>query len=207
LLAACCLLLWVGTAVARDGIVRSSLARPDRTPEPWLLAGPSIGGSPDGDPLTLGASVAVLLPPAAASELFTPCHDWNSGIVLRGEYRDIAPHRNLVVLDCGLRRFVDDADRDDGRPLLFAGVAAGIALASYPVGGGTSVDSTGATVTVPPRHAEERFFTASVEFGYQWRPLPKVLLSVSAQWRSYIHRPRDYSGWSVHLLAGVPVPW
>ena len=197
----------VATAVAGGGVLRSDLDRPARLPPAWLMAGPSVGGSPDWDPLTLGGAAAILLPPARAADLFPPCWDWNCGLVLGGEYRDIGDRRNLVVLDLGLRRYVGAPRPGDPRPVPFAGVALGIALASFPVGGGTVVDSTGAAVAVPPRHAEERWFTTAVDLGYQWRPHPRITCAALARWRTYIHRPRDYSHWSVQFLIGIPTPW
>ncbi|MBK7702921.1 MAG: hypothetical protein IPI34_08535 [bacterium] len=101
------LLAWAVGARA-DGIVRSSLDRPDRAPPPFLVLGPSVGDTRAEGGLRPGFSGGLVLSPAAGAEIFPPLYDLNLGLVLHGEYRGVARGRDLVAAGLVARRYFRD---------------------------------------------------------------------------------------------------
>jgi len=207
LLAGTLLLLAASTAAAA---LHHALERPDRPAPPVITFGPTVGGSPDWSPFRYGVSGSILFRPDAAASIFNPLFYWNTGLVLHGEYRDIAPDRNILTFDVVLRRYLVDPSRRGRGAGRFAGAGGGVALAGYPYTVAADEDEGGETETTTPpdvQRAEDSYYSFLAELGYE-RDLAGGLVVVwKAQWRSYIWSARDFSNWTVHVQFGVPLPW
>jgi hypothetical protein len=213
--ALCAAALLLAAAATVAGAEHRSLDRPDRPQPPLLTCGPTVGGAPDWSTLRYGVSGSFLLRPDTAAGIFTPLFYWDTGLVVHGEYRDIAPDRNILTADLLLRRYVGGAPRRGGGAVLFVGAGGGLALVGFPVpvatddGEGEGEDGTKQAETAPPetRRAEERYFSFVAELGYERDLAAGVALIWKGQWRNYIWSSRDYSNWSFHVQLGIPFPW
>ncbi|MBU0741929.1 hypothetical protein KKG45_03565 [bacterium] len=212
---AVCALLW-GAAVlcaasVRAGPLYRSLDRPDKARPPLITLGPTLGGSPDWEMFRFGFSGSILFRPDAAAGIFAPLYYWNTGLVLHGEYRDIAPDRNILTADLVLRRYLVDGHRRSRGTALFAGAGGGLALVGYPVAvpAGDSAAGEAAADAAPQRYqrGEQRYYTFLAELGYEQDMTDSIVLLWKAQWRGYIWGSRDYSNWSLHVQIGFPLPW
>ena len=197
----------LGTApVLAGGIQWSALDRPDRPGPVFISAGPTYGGSPDWDAGTIGFNASILFRPARAADFSPALFHWNTGVVIDGEWRRLAERRDILTADLILRRYMADLGSGDGRAVLFAGFGGGLALMSYP-STTTSEAAEGGTPVTSVTRAEQRWWSTVVEFGYEAEPTPDVVVTVKGRWRSYIKRPFDYSSWTIHVQAGIPIPW
>ena len=190
--------------VQAGGVVRSALDRPDR-PDPTLIAvGPTLGASFSHEhALSWGFAGSILFRPAAASEFLGPLYDWNTGLILEGEWRRLAPKRDLLTADVVLRRYAVDMRDGVIGTSLFVGAGGGLALIGYPV------TTAAADATSSPRvtRGENLLGSLLFEVGYEHRPATNLVLISKVQWRNAIEKPFDYSHWSIHALVGIPVPW
>lgn len=177
----------------------SALARPDRPGPVMVAVGPTLGWAPGVTPARWGLAGTVVMPPDAAARFVGRLHDWNTALVLGGEWRRIDSDRTLTAFDVGLRRYLGDPQQ--GRAVLFAGAAVGIGTADY-VTASAPDDTSGAA----PAPATDRLGTFLLETGYELRPSRSVVLSAKVRWRNAVLRPEDFSNWSVHLDVGVPLP-
>lgn len=209
LLAVTLLLLTASTAA---GALHHALDRPDRPAPPLLTFGPTVGGSPDWKPFRYGVSGSILFRPDSAASIFNPLYYWNTGLVLHGEYRDIAPDRNILTADVVLRRYLVDAARRGHGPVLFVGAGGGVALVGYPytvVAEEVEGEGDESESTTPPdvQRAEASYYSFLAELGYE-RDLPGGVVMVwKAQWRNYVWASRDFSNWTFHVQLGIPLPW
>ncbi|MBK6899320.1 MAG: hypothetical protein IPH09_08640 [bacterium] len=194
------LLAWAVGARA-DGIVRSSLDRPDRAPPPFLVLGPSVGDTRAEGGLRPGFSGGLVLTPAAGAEIFPPLYDLNLGLVLHGEYRGVAQGRDLVAAGLVARRYFRDQRRESTPRAAFVGLGLDIAQISFP--GAAAADSTAEATAA----GELRNYSGVLEGGWELRPSPRTLIVALVRWRRFIDAGFDYSGWSCHLQAGFPIPW
>jgi len=207
LCAATCV-LWAASACA--GALYHALDRPDRAGPPLITLGPTFGGAPDWAKYRFGFSGAILLRPDAAANLCAPLYYWNTGLVIQGEYRDIAPDRNLLAADLVVRRYFVDGRRRGRSAVLFAGAGGGLALVAYPVtvaSGDAEGEEEAEDAPAETRRGEQRYYSFLAELGYEREVAANVVLIWKAQWRSYIWSSRDYSNWSLHAQIGFPLPW
>jgi len=195
------LLLVCAAAARADGRLRSSLARPDAAPPPFLVLGPSLGDTRSDGGLRPGASGALVLSPAAGAEIFPPLYDLNLGLVLHGEYRSVARGRDLVAAGLVARRYFQDQRREAAPRAAFVGLGLDIGQISYP--GAAAADSTAEAAAA----GELRNYSGVLEAGWELRPSPRTLIVALVRWRRFVDAGYDYSGWSCHLQAGFPVPW
>ncbi len=195
------MLLACAASARADGVVRSSLDRPDAAPPPFLTLGPSLGDTRSDGGLRPGVSGGLVLSPAAGAEIFPPLYDWNLGLILHGEYRSVARGRDLVAAGLVARRYFRDLRQEAPARAAFVGLGLDIAQISYP--GAAAADSA-ATATAA---GELRNYSGVLEGGWELRPSPRTLIVALVRWRRFVDADFDYSGWSCHLQAGFPVPW
>jgi hypothetical protein len=207
LIVICCVCALVTIASAQTAF-RSALDRPDRTPPPLLTVGPTLGGTPDWQPFRYGASASILFHPESAAHLVSALYDWNTALVLQWEFRDIDRGRSLQAADAVLRYYFGDLTRANGGATLFAGLGGGIALINYPPAAPVSDDGeedTGATAK--SETGEDKYYSFTLEFGYERDLSASAVLLWKMQWRNYIWSGRDYSNYTVHVQLGFPLPW
>ncbi len=198
-------------ASVHAGALHHALDRPDKPQSPLITLGPTVGGAPDWELLRCGFSGSILFRPAAAAGIFAPLYYWNTGLVLHGEYRDIAPDRNILTADLVLRRYLVRGHRRDRGSILFAGAGGGLALIGYPraVSSGAAAEEGEEEASAPPNYqrSEQRYYSFLAELGYEHDLTDSLVILWKAQWRSYIWSSRDYSNWSLHVQLGIPLPW
>jgi hypothetical protein len=201
-------LLGAARADAGGGIVRSALDRPDR-PEPVLIGvGMTAGGVGGYAALRPGVSGALIFPPSAAAAFLGPLYDWNTALVFQAEYRSVDTGRDLIAAEAILRR--EFAGEAPGRPRLFAGFGGGLMRVGYLVTASAAVDpgaEDGAAAEPTTTQADERAWTMVFECGYAFRTAAGPLVLAKAQWRHAVCSVADYSGWTLHVQAAIPIPW
>ncbi len=170
----------------------SSLRLPDRPSPAYVTAAATVGGTLAHDWLRGGAAVGVLFRPDAAAQFFGPLHDWGTGLALQGEWRSVDRGRRLFALTATLRRYLRVPRAGEPGVSPFVGVGFGGAEGTTPA----AADSAGA-----------RAWLALAEAGWESSPDGRALFFLKAQWHLWRKGDLDYSGWSFHLGAGVPIPW
>jgi hypothetical protein len=168
------------------------VGRPPGRGAVYLLATASLGGTVAHDPLRPGAGAAILFRPQAADHFLRSLYRWNTGLVLQAEYRKVAADRHLLTAEAILRRYTRDMRDNVARDTSFLGIGGGACEGTGPVPGGS---------------ASTIWFSLVAEGGYEWSPAPGWILQAKAQYRLFRHHGLDYSGWSFHGGAGVPLPW
>ena len=200
-LAAAGLMLAGAVPAPAGGVLRSSLDRPDAAPAPFLTLGPSVGDTRGEGGLRPGVSGGLVLSPAAGAEIFPPLYDLDCGLILHGEYRSVARGRDLVAAGLVARRYFGDLRREAPARVAFVGLGLDVAQISYP---GTAAADSAATATDA---GELRNYSGVLEAGWELRPSPRTLVVALVRWRRFVDMGFDYSGWTFHLQAGIPVPW
>jgi hypothetical protein len=183
------------------GVMRSALDRPDAAPPPFLTLGLSVGDTRAVGGLRPGVSGGLVLGPAAGAEIFPPLYDLNLGLVLQGEYRSVARGRDLVAAGLVARRYFSDVRRDAPARTAFVGLGLDVAQISYPAAAAADTSAAGAAA------GEVRNYSGVLECGWELRPAPGALIVALVRWRRFDYSGFDYSGWSCHLQAGIPIPW
>ncbi len=206
-----CLVVALTTAssIAAEPFV-SALDRPDEPGPVYVSVGPTYGGSPDYAPVTWGFAGSLLFRPDRAVDFFEPLYHANTAMVVETEWHRVTDDRTIRTGDIVLRKYLGETGRHLRSPVLFAGLGGGIARVTYPVEPDTTGNSGEEPVdpaTLVTTIEDLRWLSLVVEFGYESEPWPDVVLTAKGQWRSFVKRPIDYSGWAFHVLVGVPVPW
>lgn len=172
---------------------RSALRRPD-TPGAVFVAGHlSVGGTLDHDFLRAGGGASLIFRPNAAADLFSPLYDWNTALVLQGDWRSISRDRRLFGLAMLLRRYVRDRRVAVVGASPFLGVGLGGAEGTFP--------------SADPAAAAVRSWLWLAEAGWESSPNATSLFFARIQWHLWRRGALDYSGWSLQFGAGVPIPW
>jgi hypothetical protein len=170
-------------------------SRIDRPPERgpvFVAVFASVGGTMEYDPLRWGGGVNFIFRPLAAADFINFLYRWNTAMVLQAEYRSVSGDRDLLSADFILRRYEDDMRPVRGGGSSFWGLGVGATQATY-IGDSTS--------------AAPRGFSGLLEVGHEWNNEHGVLLFADFQFRFFNHGGLDYTGWSVHCGAGMPVSW
>lgn len=186
------MLLSAASGVLAAPTPRSSINRPDKPGAVFLCGSASLGGTRDYHAFRSGWGVGLIFRPHAAAELFGPLYDWNSALVLEVAYRSISPDRDLRTGTLTLRHYVRDMRPQAMGESPFLGVGIGLTDITFPSDGAAG-------------HAE--WHTPLFETGYEVSPSPGSVFFVKGQWLVYRHAGFDYTGWSVHLGAGIPISW
>ncbi len=198
------LLSTMGRSAYAGGVLRSALDRPDRPSPPLIAIGPTLGSSVAHDhALSWGFAGSILFQPAAASEFLGPLWDWNTGMILEGEWRRLDSGRDLLTADMVLRRYAVNMRDGTTGTSLFVGAGGGLAMIGYPITV-AAADSNSVAQTKP---GHNMLGSLIFEMGYEYRPQPTMVLIAKAQWRNAIEKPYDYSHWTFHTLVGFPIPW
>ncbi len=188
--------LLLGVAAAAAGASpepRSALRRPD-TPGAVFVAGHlSVGGTLDQDFLRPGGGASLIFRPNAAADLFSPLYDWNTALVLQGDWRSISRDRRLFGIAMLLRRYVRDRRLEVAGSSPFFGIGLGGAEGTIP--------------SADPAAAGVRSWIWLGEVGWESSPDASSLFFSRFQWHIWQRGDLDYSGWSLQLGAGVPIPW
>ena len=188
--------LLLGAAAGATGATpepRSALRRPD-TPGAVFVAGHlSVGGTLEQDFLRAGGGASLIFRPNAAADLFSPLYDWNTALVLQGDWRSISRDRRLFGIAMLLRRYVRDRRLEVAGSSPFLGIGLGGAEGTMP-----SADPTAAGV---------RSWLWLAEAGWESSPDAASLFFARLQWHLWQRGALDYSGWSLQFGAGVPIPW
>lgn len=186
----------LSAAVAAAGATpepRSALRRPD-TPGAIFVAGHlSVGGTLDYDFLRAGGGASLIFRPNAAADLFGPLYDWNTALVLQGDWRSVSRDRRLFGLAALLRRYARDRRLEVAGSSPFLGIGLGGAEGTYP-GGDPAADKV-------------RSWLWLAEAGWESSPDASSLFFARLQWQLWRRGDLDYSGWSLQFGAGVPIPW
>jgi hypothetical protein len=180
-------------AAARAGsLPRSGIGRPLGQGPVFLLGTLSVGGTVDYDSFRQGYGATLIFRPLAAADFLGMLYDWNTAMVLQGEYRSVDPDRRLLAADFLLRFYAEDMRGEARGASPFAGLGIGGTEISYPEAG---------------VQRNETWFSLLMEAGYEVSPAENWVLVLKAQWRRYRHDGLDYSGWSAQFGVGIPVPW
>ena len=201
--------LLIGSSLSADasGVLRPALDRPDRVDPVFISLGPTLGGSPDWGSGTIGFNASILFRPSRAAEFSPTLYHWNTGLLLDMEWRPLAQGRDAKTADVVFRKYLVDQGRIDHGAVLFAGFGGGRSLVSYPAAV-VAESEDGSTPAAPTWiKAEQRWWSAIMEIGYEAEPAHHVIVTIKGRWRSYIQRPLDYSSWTLHVLVGIPIPW
>ena len=166
-----------------------TLDRPDAPGAIFVVAHASLGGTVGYDVPRPGGGISLLFRPRAASELLAPLYDWNTGLVVQGDWRSVSRDRRLLSLGLVLRRYLDDR-------------RAAVAGASPFIGAGLGVAQGNS-----PDLAPVRSWLWLAEAGWETSPSPATVLFLRIELHAWRGGGLDYSGWSLQLGAGVPVPW
>jgi hypothetical protein len=173
------------------------------------MIGATAGGIAGYSTLRPGLSGALLFPPSAASEFLGALYDWNTALVFQVEYRSVATGRDLITGEAVLRR--EFGRGKPGRPRLFAGFGGGLMRAGYLIEQAADAAAEPAEGETPAEptftQADERAWTMLVECGYTLRGPSGLDVLFKGQWRHAVCRVVDYSGWTLHVQAGIPIPW
>jgi hypothetical protein len=188
----------------------SAVTRPDEPGPVFVVGAVSVGGTLRYDFFRQGCGASLIFRPNAAAEFYGPLYDWNTALVLEGHWRRVSVDRRNLTVGVILRRYLRDM-RGQGpaeSPFLGAGVGGG--EITFPTGGTAVTDTTGAPGAATGSTAgsgSQTAFTYLVEAGYELSPTAATVFVIKAQWQVWRHGGRDYSGWALHLGAGIPVPW
>jgi hypothetical protein len=185
----------------------SAVTRPDEPGPIFVVGAVSVGGTLHYDFFKQGCGASLIFRPNAAADFYRPLYDWNTALVLEGHLRRVSVDRRNLTVGAVLRRYLRDM-RGHGpaeSPFLGAGVGGG--EITYPAGGDAGADSTGAAAASGTASGKQTAFTYLFEAGYELSPTAGTVFVIKAQWQIWRHGGRDYSGWALHLGAGIPVPW
>jgi hypothetical protein len=143
--------------------------------------------------MTRGIGGEFIFRPASAADFWGFLYDWNTAMVWQADYRPIAEDRRLLAGDFILRRYLANM-RDEARGRsLFIGLGIGVAEITFPASEGS------------PTH--DTWWSWVVESGIEMSPSDKWVALCKVQWRHYSHNNWNYSGYSVSVGLGIPVPW
>jgi hypothetical protein len=172
---------------------RSALRRPDVPGAVFVAGHLSVGGTLDHDFLRAGGGASLIFRPNAAADLFSPLYDWNTALVLQGDWRSISRDRRLFGIAMLLRRYVRDRRVEVAGSSPFLGIG---------MGGGE-----GTIPSADPAAAGVRSWLWLAEAGWESSPDASSLFFARIQWHIWQRGALDYSGWSLQFGAGVPIPW
>lgn len=188
--------LLLGAAAGATGATpepRSALRRPDTAGAVFVAGHLSAGGAFDHDFLRAGGGASLIFRPNAAADLFSPLYDWNTALVLQGDWRSISRDRRLFGLAMLLRRYVRDRRLEVVGASPFLGFGLGGAEGTFP--------------SADPAAAGVRSWLWLAEAGWESNPDAASLFFARLQWHLWRRGALDYSGWSLQFGAGVPIPW
>jgi hypothetical protein len=114
-------------------------------------------------------------------------------LIVQGDYRSIASDRNLLAADGILRKYFNDMGGPGEGASFFFGLGLGAAKVKFPSGSGET--------------SHQKWWTYVAEVGYEYSPKNNLVFILKGQWRHYAHDNLDYSGWTLQLGVGLPVPW
>jgi len=177
----------------------SEVTRPIEPGPVFVVGSVSLGGTLRYDFFQPGCGASLIFRPNAAADFYRPLYDWNTALVLEGQVRHVSVDRRNFTVAVLLRRYVRDL-RGQGAgesPFVAAGVGGG--EVTFPVSGGDQASGAAG--------GKQTAFTYLVEAGYELSPTASCVFVIKAQWQVWRHGGRDYSGWALHLGAGIPVPW
>jgi len=180
------------TSSRAETLPASHIDRPPERGPVFVAAFGSVGGTIEHDPLCWGGGVNFIFRPLAAADFVNFLYRWNTAMVLQAEYRSVGVDRDLLSADFILRRYEDDMRPARGGGSSFWGLGVGATQAT---------NTSGSTSTAP------RGFSGLLEVGHEWNNEHGVLLFANFQFRFFNHGGLDYTGWSVHCGAGMPVSW
>ncbi len=175
-----------------EPVTASSLLPRGKGPA-YAVVSAAMGQVNDGDGPAVGHSVSVIFRPHRAADFQRSLYAWNTALVLQVEKQgDEAA--STISADIVLRRYVSDMrPREAGRSA-FVGLGAGISRGAWPARGER------------PGGAVENF-SFLVEAGLERNLSRTLVLLGKGQYRLFDRGGHDHSGWSVHLGAGLPLPF
>ena len=191
-------LLAVGLAIAAPGLGSaadddpSGVGRPAELGTVYVTGSISVGGTIDYDLLRAGFGASFIFRPLAAEDFLGFLYRWNTSMVLQADYRPVAEDRRLLAGDFILRRYEHDMRSSAATGSTFWGLGVGAAEATAPADA-----PTGDTIS----------WTFLLEVGHEWNPSRNLVFFAKCQLRWFDHHGLDYSNWSVHGGAGIPVFW
>lgn len=176
----------------RLSLPRSRLDRPQSAPV-YLAAQAGIGGAFSGANDQFGYGGQIIFHPSAASSFLDVLYDWNTALVLQGDYQEMFHSYRIRSGDLLLRRYLRPAGNGgEGAALLpFFGLGIGISEISFPLAGSTATDTNWAPLA---------------EAGWEAHLQGGPLLLCRAQYRHFDRGGNDYSNWSVRAGVGLPLP-
>ncbi len=172
---------------------RSRIQRPHGTGVAYLAAAAALGQLGEGQGVEPGYSVAVIFRPHRAADFHHALFAWNTALVLQVD-RQGDDGAATVSGDLIARRYFGDMRAAAAGRAMFAGLGAGISRAEWgagqEAGAGTASD-----------------LSFLLEAGLEWNLNPALVLVGKGQYRLLDRDGRNHSGWSLHLGAGVPLPF
>ena len=191
-------LLTAGLVIAVPGLGSAAEGDPSWTVPPaelgkvYVTGSISVGGTIDYDLLRAGFGASFIFRPLAAEDFLGFLYRWNTSMVLQADYRPVAEDRRLLAGDFILRRYEHDMRSSAATGSTFWGLGVGAAEATAPADA-----PTGDTIS----------WTFLLEVGHEWNPSRNLVFFAKCQLRWFDHHGLDYSNWSVHGGAGIPVFW
>ncbi len=182
---------------AAAGSPPSALERPIGPGAVFVYGSLSLGGTSRHDAFQAGYGLGLVFRPHAAADLWRPLFEWNTAIVVEAARRPVASDRRLLSGQLLLRHYGRDWRRAAVGASPFLGAGMGIASATYPRDAGEGDGGT----------AADKWFMPLFEAGWELSPDGASLFMVCARYHVYRHAGLDYTGWSLHLGAGIPAPW
>jgi len=157
-----------------------------------FLAGHVAAGSGfrDHEP-RLGWGGALIFRPGSTLNIFDGLFDWNAGMVLQGDYLEIAGDGRIMSYDLILRRYFANRGDREVEVRLFLGAGSGVSDIRHPADSGE----------VP-----EDAWSLLVEGGQEWHFKPRFHLFIKGQYRWMINSGRTFGTWTAMAGMGFVLP-
>jgi hypothetical protein len=176
----------------RLSLPRSRMDRP-ASAEAFLAAQAGIGGAFSRANDHFGYGGQIIFHPAAASSFLDALYDWNTALVLQGDYQEMFHSYRIRSGDLILRRYLRPAGAGgkSGSLLPFLGLGIGISQISFPLDAATATETNWAPLA---------------EGGWEVHLQDGPLLLCRGQYRHYDRGGHNYSNWTVRAGVGLPLP-
>lgn len=196
-LAALIVLVWLLAGHGRTETERydphSRIQRPFGQGAAYFTAAAALGQLREAEGVQSGYCLAAVLRPHRAADFYDALYAWNTALVLQVDKQGDQT-ASILSGDLVLRRYLGDMRPAGAGRAVFLGLGAGISHVAWAARDGAAGGSADA-------------FAFLAEAGLEWNLNPALVLLGKGQYRLYDRGGHDHSGWSVHVGAGVPLPF
>lgn len=155
-----------------------------------------LGGAFDYDGGQRGGGGFILFRPGAAADFLPALYNWNTALLVQGEYQPVGTDQSLLSADLVARKYFQNMRQTGNQTTsfhsTFVGLGVGASRAMLPPGAGAT---------------RQKYWSWLVEMGGEWSLGRRYVIWLKGQYRHYDHGGFNYSGAAIQVGAGLPLPW